>query len=160
MQATRSGIRILMMSVQNVQAQRIRSSFYVQTRVNRTVDDVFKVISSESFYSRFEHKIHQGDEQMPSHIRIELTSENDLFFHYTHSVDEQGFRQMQETQKLMIDFPDYCSVVIKMLNNCIKEPHRYATGIACFVDSASVPPLFMGMEQTSNPSMYVLFVET
>ena len=32
---------------------------------------------------------------------------------------------MQESQKLMIDFPDYCSVVIKMLNNCIKEPHRY-----------------------------------
>ena len=66
-----------------------------------------------------------GDEQNPAHIRIELTSENDLFFHYTHSVDESGFRQMQEGQKLMIDFPDYCSVVMKMLNNCIKEPHRY-----------------------------------
>ncbi|CAD7936671.1 unnamed protein product [Amoebophrya sp. A120] len=71
-----------------------------------------------------------GDEQQPNHIRIELTSENDLFFHYTHSVDEQGFRQMQESQKLMIDFPDYCSVVIKMLNNCIKEPHSF---LAVFV---------------------------
>ena len=66
----------------------------------------------------------QGDENNPQHVRIELTSENDLFFHYTHSVDEAGFRQMQESQKLMIDFPDYCSVVVKMLNNCIKEPHR------------------------------------
>lgn len=71
-----------------------------------------------------------GDETNPSHIRIELTSENDLFFHYTHSVDEQGFRQMQESQKLMIDFADYCSVVIKMLNNCIKEPHSF---LAVFV---------------------------
>merc|ERR1711881_826799 len=61
---------------------------------------------------------------------IELTSENDLFFHYTHSVDEHGFRTMQEHQKLMIDFPDYVSVVIKMLNNCIKEPHSY---LAVFV---------------------------
>mmetsp|Transcript_55458 Transcript_55458/g.159473 ORF Transcript_55458/g.159473 Transcript_55458/m.159473 type:complete len:247 (-) Transcript_55458:74-814(-) len=71
-----------------------------------------------------------GDEQCPRHCRIELTSENDLFFHYTHSVDEHGFRDMQEQQKLMIDFPDYVSVVIKMLNSCIKEPHSY---LAVFV---------------------------
>eukprot|EP00747_Dinoflagellata_sp_TGD_P167990 gnl/TRDRNA2_/TRDRNA2_193421_c0_seq1.p1 gnl/TRDRNA2_/TRDRNA2_193421_c0~~gnl/TRDRNA2_/TRDRNA2_193421_c0_seq1.p1 ORF type:complete len:253 (-),score=65.82 gnl/TRDRNA2_/TRDRNA2_193421_c0_seq1:59-817(-) len=71
-----------------------------------------------------------GDEPSPQHCRIELTSENDLFFHYTHSVDEHGFRSMQEHQKLMIDFPDYVSVVIRMLNNCIKEPHSY---LAVFV---------------------------
>jgi len=71
-----------------------------------------------------------GDEQSPQHCRIELTSENDLFFHYTHSVDEHGFRSMQEHQKLMIDFPDYVTVVVKMLNNCIKEPHSY---LAVFV---------------------------
>merc|ERR1719335_1595324 len=66
-----------------------------------------------------------GDEHSPQHCRIELTSENDLFFHYTHSVDEHNFRSMQERQKLMIDFPDYVSVVVKMLNSCIKEPHSY-----------------------------------
>jgi len=71
-----------------------------------------------------------GDEQSPQHCRIELTSENDLFFHYTHSVDDHGFRSMQEHQKLMIDFPDYITVVVKMLNNCIKEPHSY---LAVFV---------------------------
>mmetsp|Transcript_82618 Transcript_82618/g.242449 ORF Transcript_82618/g.242449 Transcript_82618/m.242449 type:complete len:251 (-) Transcript_82618:160-912(-) len=71
-----------------------------------------------------------GDEQAPQHFRIELTSENDLFFHYTHGVDEHGFRSMQEHQKLMIDFHEYASVVMKMLNNCIKEPHSY---LAVFV---------------------------
>lgn len=71
-----------------------------------------------------------GDEQNPQHCRIELTSENDLFFHYTHSVDDHGFRSMQEHQKLMIDFPDYVTVLVKMLNNCIKEPHSY---LAVFV---------------------------
>jgi hypothetical protein len=71
-----------------------------------------------------------GDDQRPQHCRIELTSENDLFFHYTHSVDEHCFRSMQERQKLMIDFPDYVSVIVKMLNNCIKEPHSY---LAVFV---------------------------
>merc|ERR1712110_1089632 len=41
-----------------------------------------------------------------------------------------GFRQMQDSQKLMIDFVDYCQVVIKMLNSCIKEPHSF---LAVFV---------------------------
>ena len=27
--------------------------------------------------------------------RFEVTSENDLFFHFTHSVDENNFREMQ-----------------------------------------------------------------
>merc|ERR1719506_1627358 len=39
-----------------------------------------------------------GEENNPHHCRIELSSENDLFFHYTQSVDEQQFKQMQETQ--------------------------------------------------------------
>ena len=58
-------------------------------------------------------------------IRVELTSENDLFFHYTHLVDEAHFQAMQEGQKLMIDFPDYTNVLIKMLNSCTKEPHNF-----------------------------------
>ena len=26
----------------------------------------------------------QGDQACPQHVRVDLTSENDLFFHYTH----------------------------------------------------------------------------
>jgi hypothetical protein len=29
-------------------------------------------------------------------VKIELTSENDLFFHYTHIITEDSFREMQE----------------------------------------------------------------
>jgi hypothetical protein len=32
---------------------------------------------------------------------------------------------MQESQKLMIDFAEYPNVLIKQLNNSIKEPHSY-----------------------------------
>lgn len=71
-----------------------------------------------------------GDDQNLQHCRVELSSENDLFFHYTHGVDEHGFRAVQEHQKLMIDFQEYTSVIVKMLNNCIKEPHSY---LAVFV---------------------------
>ena len=63
-------------------------------------------------------------------LKMELTSENDLFFHYTHSLDEQGFRLVQEQQKLMVDFAEYAAVLIRMLNTCIKEPLQH---LAVFV---------------------------
>ncbi|ESS28532.1 hypothetical protein TGDOM2_301420 [Toxoplasma gondii GAB2-2007-GAL-DOM2] len=66
-----------------------------------------------------------GEETNPQHVRVELTSENDLFLNYTHALNEDLFRQMQERQKLMIEFGDYPSVLIKMLNSCIKEPHCF-----------------------------------
>ena len=92
-----------------------------------------------------------GEESAPSGIRVELTSENDLFFNYVHTLDEAGFRQVrrwperpkmtpaalrnplppaltlcpspsgqvQEAQKLMVDFLDYPSVLTRMLDTCI-----------------------------------------
>ena len=37
-----------------------------------------------------------GDEAAPSAVRVELTSENDLFFHYMHEVRDRGYRDLQE----------------------------------------------------------------
>lgn len=41
-----------------------------------------------------------------------------------------GGQVMQEDQKLMVEFQDYPNVLIRMLNNCIKEPHSH---LAVFV---------------------------
>ncbi|CDJ42261.1 hypothetical protein, conserved [Eimeria tenella] len=71
-----------------------------------------------------------GEEAHPREVRIEASSENDLFFHYTHVADEKSFRQMQQSQKLMIEFADYSQVLMKMLNSCIREPHSF---LAVFV---------------------------
>ena len=59
---------------------------------------------------------------MIEQVKVELTSENDLFFHYTHVVTLDSFRHMQEQQKLMVDFNEYSNVLIKMVNSCIKQP--------------------------------------
>lgn len=66
-----------------------------------------------------------GEDAAPQHIKVELTSENDLFFHYIHSVDEAGFRVMQDSQKLMIEFAEFPTILVRMLNSCIKEPHSF-----------------------------------
>lgn len=71
-----------------------------------------------------------GDEHSLQSIRVELSSEADLFFHYMHVIDESGFISVQEQQKLMVEFSDYPNVLVRMLNNCIKEPQSH---LAVFV---------------------------
>lgn len=66
-----------------------------------------------------------GEDSNPRHVKVELISENDLFFHYIHTLDENGFRRMQESQKLMIEFSELPTILIRMLNACIKEPHSF-----------------------------------
>jgi len=71
-----------------------------------------------------------GEDANPQSLRVELASEGDLFFHYMHVCDESSFQMIQEQQKLMVEFSDYPHVLIRMLNNCIKEPHSH---LAVFV---------------------------
>uniref|UniRef100_A0A7R9VLS3 Spindle assembly abnormal protein 6 N-terminal domain-containing protein n=1 Tax=Chlamydomonas euryale TaxID=1486919 RepID=A0A7R9VLS3_9CHLO len=56
-------------------------------------------------------------------VRVELSSESNLFFHYAHDMDADKFKAMQQSQKLMVNFPDYPTVLLRMVNNCIREPH-------------------------------------
>jgi hypothetical protein len=37
-----------------------------------------------------------GEDSNPQHIKVELSSENDLFFYYIHAIDESIFQEMQE----------------------------------------------------------------
>ena len=67
----------------------------------------------------------QSEDKSVNSIKIEITSESDLFFHYIHQVDDNGFKAMAEQQKLMIEFNDYAGILIKMLNSCIKEPNCF-----------------------------------
>ena len=72
----------------------------------------------------------KGDAHAPDDMRVELTSESNLFFHYSHRLDTSNFHELQEGQKLMVEFSEYPTVLLKMLNSCIKEPH---THLAVFV---------------------------
>lgn len=64
-----------------------------------------------------------GTDDAPAVVRLEMSSESDLFFHYMHIVDDREFRKIQDAQKLVVDFVDYPTILIRMLNSCIKEPH-------------------------------------
>ena len=64
-----------------------------------------------------------GSDENPAAVRLELSSEADLFFHFMHIIDETSYKAMQESQKLMVEFSEYPSVLVRMLNSCIREPH-------------------------------------
>ena len=67
----------------------------------------------------------QGDPAAPTAIKVELSIESDLFFHYSHVVDERAFKQLREEQRLMIEFNDYANVLARSLNQAIKEPQTH-----------------------------------
>ena len=62
-----------------------------------------------------------GDAQ----IRIELSCENDLFFHFTSDIDEETYKIMQENQKLTVNFKEFSNLLKRLFNNCINEPQSY-----------------------------------
>jgi hypothetical protein len=76
-----------------------------------------------------------GLDDSPNMVRLEFSSESDLFFHYIHIVDEKEFLRIQESQKLVVDFIDYATVLIRMLNACIKEPHIHLAILTIFIDN-------------------------
>ena len=71
-----------------------------------------------------------GEENNPIQIRLELSCENDLFFHFTSDIDEETFKIMQESQKLTVKFLEFSNLVKRLFNNCINEPQSY---IAVFI---------------------------
>ena len=56
-----------------------------------------------------------GVENNPNQIRLELSCENDLFFHFTSDIDEEIFKIMQENQKLTVNFSEYSNLEKKFL---------------------------------------------
>lgn len=98
-----------------------------------------------------------GEDTCPSQIKIELTSENDLFFHYIHCLDELEFRRLQDTQQLMIDYSEYPTVLIRMLNSCIKEPATFLAAFTTHQDSHAQLSLIQNLEHKCIELIHIEF---
>ena len=67
----------------------------------------------------------KGPSENPTNIKIILTSEEDLFFHYTHKNDVINFRDIQNKHKLLIKFKDYPKLLENFINNVKSVPNEY-----------------------------------
>lgn len=70
-----------------------------------------------------------GEERNLSNIRIEVTTEADIFFHYTCIINDQGFLRLREDQNLVCEFSEFLMTLLKMFNRCIKEPGRFIAAL-------------------------------
>lgn len=66
-----------------------------------------------------------NEEDTAKRVKLELSWESDLLFHYTNIIDENGFLDIKKKQNLNIDFSGYCNLVTKICDDCIKDPEVY-----------------------------------
>jgi hypothetical protein len=57
-------------------------------------------------------------------LRCELSSETDLFFHWTYAVTEGSFGASMEAAKLGADLSDYPDVLVRLLEAVSSDPAR------------------------------------
>lgn len=65
-----------------------------------------------------------GEEQYPSSIRIELSSEKDIFFYYLSEFDMYSFKKLQETQKLGCAFGEFIATLRKLIQTTKKGKEK------------------------------------
>ena len=58
-------------------------------------------------------------------VRLELTTESDLFFNYSHVLNPDNFRSTQQDHKLLVNLGDYPDMLQRLLVNCADRPQEF-----------------------------------
>lgn len=77
-----------------------------------------------------------GESRNLASMRIEITTESDIFFHYTCIINDQGFLRLRDDQHLVCEFSDFLMTLLKMLNRCIKEPGKFIGALLLSADGS------------------------
>lgn len=125
----------------------------VELRTADAKTSVHDVGSSENL--RIKLLLREGE-----HIRIELMSENDLFFHYTCSITAAGYRQLTEDQRLLVDFAEFPAILIKMLNRCIRSPQLFFAVLVLQVDGSAALEFLQNIEHKFLDLLVLPFAES
>jgi hypothetical protein len=62
----------------------------------------------------------KGPKKNPECLRIEMTSESDLFFHYSKVENVESFEDIKQSQKLNVEFDGFIGLLIKLLG-CVHQ---------------------------------------
>jgi hypothetical protein len=58
----------------------------------------------------------RGTDEALSSVRVELSSDNNVFFHFAHAVDAPAFNELRVEQRLMVELNQYPKILVKLLN--------------------------------------------
>ena len=124
-------------------------------------DDENKKQSDVASFESIKCKILMGGSiHNPSIIRIELSCERDLFFHYTSDIDEETFNIMLEAQKLSVSYIEFGNLVKKLLDNCINMPQIYLAVFVMQKDKAARLDFIQKMEYKFVDLLSIDFVNS
>jgi len=94
----------------------------LELRLQDSTTDQQDVGTLESIRTRV---LVQGEPNAPEVIKIEFTSEADLFFNYASMINEEYFLKIKDEQKLNVEFSGFLNLLLKLINNCQKEPQNF-----------------------------------
>ncbi|KAL4504476.1 hypothetical protein ABPG72_009922 [Tetrahymena utriculariae] len=79
-----------------------------------------------------------GDEKNPQFLKIEVSSDNDIFFHFVHKADQNNYKQIKAEQNLNLEFNEYPAICIKCFNKVEKATnHNQYNAIFTIMDNGS-----------------------
>eukprot|EP01013_Petalomonas_cantuscygni_P029975 TRINITY_DN55892_c0_g1_i1.p1 TRINITY_DN55892_c0_g1~~TRINITY_DN55892_c0_g1_i1.p1 ORF type:complete len:281 (+),score=22.25 TRINITY_DN55892_c0_g1_i1:136-978(+) len=93
-------------------------------------------------------------------LRVELASENDLFFHYVCNLPPAAYRELATHQKLLVSFDKFAAVVVRMLNRCIKEPQLFFAVLVLQPDGSAVLEFLQSIEHKLLDLLVLPFAES
>ncbi|CAD8088397.1 unnamed protein product [Paramecium sonneborni] len=99
-----------------------------------------------------------GSEQTLDKMKIELSCENDLFFHFIHDVTEETFQQIKEGQQLTASFIDYPAICVKCLDKAHKDPNKYSAVLRITQDGDAVIEIIQHTEYKNVELIQFQFV--
>ncbi|KAM3147348.1 hypothetical protein pb186bvf_000599 [Paramecium bursaria] len=89
----------------------------------------FKLKLNEEEYQQMESLnvkvLVMGGDQHLQQMKIELSSDSDLFFHFVHIVNQEQYQQIKEQQSITAQFIDYPAICVKSLDKAAKDSQQY-----------------------------------
>ncbi|CCW70079.1 unnamed protein product [Phytomonas sp. Hart1] len=81
----------------------------------------------------------KGDECNLTSLLVELTTDVDVFMHYTCIVNDNGFLRLREDQNLLCEYSQFLKTLLVLFNRCIAEQGRLLCAIIFITkDTASL----------------------
>ncbi|CAD8127710.1 unnamed protein product [Paramecium sonneborni] len=79
----------------------------------------------------------RGTDSNPQSIKIEISSDKDLFFLFNHEATVNGFTQIKALQNLQMPFKDYAQIAIATLNKVEQNYNGYGAIFQVMLDGSA-----------------------
>ncbi len=85
----------------------------------------------------------QGPEDSPEEVLLEVTTDNDLYFYYTHTCNEDKLATISKQQHFCSELREYARSLIKVFNKAQQDSRKFSCAITILSDSKATLSITM-----------------